>query len=397
MKGARASGLRRRNLGIILERLHLHGPASRSELGAETGLNRSTIAALVQELVANGLAVEHGVSASAGPGRPSPIVRVRPNGAVVVAVEIGVDSIAVATVGLGGAVFDQVRAELPRARPSPGEVVQRAAGLAASLLVPEYRMLAGVGVALPGMTRRSDGFVHFAPNLGWKEVGVGAMVADALGQPADRVSVANEADLGALGEHRRGAGAGVSNLVFVSGEVGVGAGLIMGGQPMLGAAGYAGEAGHMLVNPEGLACTCGARGCWETEVGESALLRSAGSSETTGPAAVQAVVRRLAAGDPKAMAGAAEVGHWLGVGMGNLVNLLNPELVVVGGMFHQLFGYLREPMLAAMYDQGLDAASSMTTVVPSDLGATAQLVGAAELCLSEIVADPSGFLSRMDT
>lgn len=391
--GARASGLRRHNLSTLLERLHLHGSASRSELGAVTGLNRSTIADLVQELVGHGLVVEDGVSTPTGPGRPSPIVHVQPSGAVVVAVELAVDSVAVATVGLGGRVFDQVRAELPRGQSSPAETVQKVAGLVGSLLdfLPGNHALVGVGVAIAGITRRSDGFVHLAPNLSWKNVAVGELLADALGEPAGRVRVANEADLGALGEHRRGAGRGVDNLVFVSGEVGIGAGLIIGGQPMLGAAGYAGEAGHMLVNPAGRRCKCGARGCWETEAGETALLRAAGSPEATGLAAVDMVASRLAAGDREVLDAVAEIGRWLGVGVGDLINLLNPEVVVLGGMFQRLFSYLREPMLAAVEERSLDAASGMVTVVPSDLGTTAQLLGAAELCLSEIIADPSGF------
>jgi predicted NBD/HSP70 family sugar kinase len=387
--------LRRHNLSTLLERLHLSGSASRSELGAVTGLNRSTIADLVQELVMHGLVHEDGVSTSTGPGRPSPIVHASPIGAVVVAVELAVDSVAVATVGLGGRIFDQVRAELPRGRSSPSETVQKVGGLVSSLVarLPRDHVLAGVGVAAAGLTRRSDGLVHLSPNLGWKDVPFGAMLGKELRQPAERVRVANEADLGALGEHRRGAGRGVDNLVFISGEVGVGAGLIIGGRPMLGAAGYAGEAGHMLVNPAGPRCQCGARGCWETEAGERALLRAAGSPEHSGLAAVDEVVSRLGTGDATALSAVGEVGHWLGVGVGNLINVFNPEVVVLGGMFQRLFGYLREPMLAAMQDRSLNALSSTVTVVPSELGTSAQLLGAAELALSEVIADPSGFRS----
>lgn len=388
--GARASGLRRHNLSTLLERLHLYGPASRSELRSATGLNRSTISDLVQRLVTLGLVVEDGVATSTGPGRPSPIAHVRSSGAVAVAVELEVDSVAVATIGLGGKVFDQVRAELPRGESSPEETVRKVDELARSLIesLPDRHALAGVGVATAGVARRSDGFVHFSPNLGWKDVPLGAMLAETLGESVGPVLVANEADLGALGEHRRGAGAGVDNLVFVSGEVGIGAGLVLGGTPMLGAAGYAGEAGHMLVNPDGRRCQCGARGCWETEAGERALLRAAQSPETSGLAAVDAVVSRLAGGDRTALDAVAEVGRWLGVGIGDLVNLLNPDLIVLGGMFSRLHEYVREPMLAAMRDRSLEPASSMVTVVPSALGTSAQLHGAAEMCLSEIIADP---------
>ncbi len=177
--------------------------------------------------------------------------------------------------------------------------------------------------------------------------------------------------------------------MFVSGEVGIGAGLIIGGRPMLGVAGYAGEAGHMLVNPDGRRCTCGASGCWETEAGEAALLRAAGVRGMKGVAAVNAVLDRVAVGDASAVAAVAEIGHWLGVGVGNLINLLNPEVVVLGGIFQPLFPFLREPMLRAVRARSLDEVSDLVTVVPSALGTSAQLHGAAEVALAALLADPS--------
>ncbi|MBA2953323.1 ROK family protein [Nocardioides sp. MAH-18] len=387
--GARASEVRRHNLSALLGCVHLDGSASRSQLGAATGLNRSTVADLIHELAGRGLVVEDGMSSTSGRGRPSPIVHVRASGAVALAVELGVESVAAATIGLGGQVLQQ-RVELPIVKPSPRETARLVAELAALLgLAPADRGVVGVGVAVPGLTRRADGFVHLAPNLGWKNVDLGRLLAEALGMPAERVHVGNEADLGALGEHRRGAGRGCENLVFVSGEVGIGAGLIIGGRPMLGAAGYAGEAGHMLVNPDGRRCTCGASGCWETEAGEAALLRAAGVRGMRGVTAVNAVVDRVAAGDASAVAAVAEIGHWLGMGVGNLINLLNPEVVVLGGIFQPLFPFLRDPMLRAVRARSLDEVSDLVTVVPSALGTSAQLHGAAEMALAVLLADPS--------
>ena len=388
--GARASVVRRQNLSALLECLHLTGSASRLQLGAETGLNRSTVAVLVHELARCGLVVVDPVSPSSGPGRPSPIVRLRTRGAVAIAVELGVASVAAATIGLGGEVLEQRRVELPGRQAAPADIVRLVADLATSFdLAPTDPRVAGVGVAVPGLARRADGFVHVAPNLGWKGVDFGRQLVEALHLPLEKVRVGNEADLGALGEHRRGAGRGCDHLVFVSGEVGIGAGLIIGGQPMLGAAGYAGEAGHMLVNPDGRRCTCGAFGCWETEAGEAALLRAAGVPGAKGLAAVDAVVDRVVAGDESAAAAVAEIGHWLGVGIGNLVNLLNPEVVVLGGIFQPLFPYLREPMLSAVHARTLDEVSAPVRVVPSDLGTSAQLHGAAEIVLAAVLADPT--------
>ena len=384
-----AEEVRRHNLGVVLEPLHLAGPLSRSQLTRTTGLNRSTIADLLGELVAIGVVEERPGAPGAGPGRPSPVVQVRPQRAAVLAVEMTVDSIAVATVGLGGHVFNVVRVARPRGRFSPEETVQDVSKLAGPLLdsLPVPHVLAGVGVAVAGITRRSDGFVQLAPNLGWREVPLAPMLAAELGVDAP-VLAANEADLGALAEHRRGRHAGVSNLVFVTGEAGIGAGVIVDDRPLLGSAGYAGEAGHTLVNPAGTLCRCGSIGCWETEAGEAALLRLAGVGAAGG---LEEASARAGRGDERTLSAIAEVGRWLGEGIGNLINLFNPELVVLGGMYTRLFPYLEPAVVAAATQRALPAPGAMARIESSALGPDASLLGAAELVLSRVIADPAGF------
>ncbi len=392
-RGAAPDHLRRHNLTTILSHLHNAGPLSRSELTAVTGLNRSTIADLIRELCALGLVAEGPGLTTSGPGRPSPVVRPRPEGAVVLAVELAVDSIAVATFGLGGHLYNQLRVERPREHFAPEEAVEDIANLARPLLaaLPTHHTFVGTGVAMVGVTRRSDGFVHLAPNLGWRDVPLGGLLTTVLdlGHP---VSVANEADLGALAEHRRGVHSGERNLIYVSGEVGIGTGVIINGEPLLGTAGYAGEAGHALINPSGRRCRCGALGCWETEAGEAALLRHAGLPESaTGLSLLNALSERAAAGEPKPLAAIGEVGRWLGIGIANLINIFNPDFVVLGGLYHRLFPFLEKPVVEAARAQALAASWANTAIVPSTLGADAPLVGAAELALSGIIADPAHF------
>jgi predicted NBD/HSP70 family sugar kinase len=252
-------------------------------------------------------------------------------------------------------------------------------------LPPDHR-LTGVGVAVAGVTRRSDGYVQLAPNLGWSDVPLATLLAAELGTTAPVVA-ANEADLGALAEHRRGARPGTDHLLFISGEVGIGCGAIVDGQPLLGAAGYATEAGHMLVDPDGRACRCGARGCWETEAGELALLRRAGLGDGLG--GIDEVVARAAAGDPEVGQAIRDVGWWLGLGIGDLINLFNPELVVLGGVYERLFRRLEPAIADGVRSRALAAPAALATIVPSALGADAALLGAAELVLSEVVADPA--------
>lgn len=395
-RGVRGTELRRHNLSTLLEHLHVVGASSRSELAALTGLNRSTIADLVDELVGLRLVEESGQATGPGPGRPSPIVRPRGDGATVVAVELAVDSIAVAGVGLGGSVLTEHRVTHPRQPIAPQVMAGEVADLA-RLVVEELPpgSLLGVGVAVVGLARRSDGFVHLAPNLAWRDVPFAELLLQATSPdmfPVETaISVANEADLAAIAEHRRGAGRGIDDLVYVSGEVGVGVGIISGGAPLLGASGYSGEAGHMLVNPTGRPCGCGARGCWETEAGELALLRHAGvSTDLPGPTAVDEVLARADAGDRDALAALAEVGWWLGVGAGDLVNLLNPTLLVLGGLHHRLFPRVEDSVRAGLLSRALAAAEQVVRVVPSEIGADAPLIGAAELAFDRLLADPAG-------
>lgn len=407
---ARASGtahagsnVRQRNLAALLRILHVNGPTSRARLTKLTGLNRSTIGGLVGELGELGLTVEKGHEVTPGPGRPSPIVEPRPEGAIALAVELTVDSLATAVIGFGGEILAERRLVRPRRSVEPDEAIEEVARqIGAMRRSWERAPLAGVGVAVAGLTNRLTGTVDFAPNLGWRDVPLSQRLTQSLtdvGVPKQLpIDLANEADLGALAEARRGAGRDVDDLVYVSGEVGIGVGVIAGGQPLLGAAGYAAEAGHMLVNPEGATCGCGARGCWETEAGERALLRRAGIEPSlVGGEAIEAVLARAADSDPVATAAIEETGRWLGLGFGNLVNLFNPRLVVLGGLYHRLFEPLQPYICEAFSSRALRVSADMAELVVSELGDEALLMGAAELSLERLFDGPLALVNRVPT
>ena len=268
--------VRRQNLSALLREVHVHGALSRSELGTRTGLNRSTIGSLVSELASRDLVQESPPVERPGPGRPSPLVSPIPDRPVVLAVDVATDSLAVALIGIGGAIVSAARIDRQRGLRSPQSEVTALARLAAPFISsPEARAsIVAVGVAVPGTVRRDDGYVHLAPNLGWHDVPIPDLIHDEL-QLDVPVVVGNDANLAALAEHTRGAGVGHDDFICLWGEAGIGAGIITGGQQLHGSVGYAGEVGHMTVNPQGLACHCGSRGCLETEVGEDALIRQA--------------------------------------------------------------------------------------------------------------------------
>ena len=388
----RPTAVRRTNLAVVLDHLRRHGPSSRSSLVTATGLTRSAIGGLVGELVDLGLADEQVALSDGSPGRPSPVVRVDRSRFGVLAVEIGVDELAVALVGLDGAVVRVQRVERSRQRRELGDVLADIATLAERIgccdeVVGGRRVLA-IGVAVPGLVRSDDHVIAVAPNLHWRDLDFGPLLREALGLNL-AVYVGNDADLGALAEATLGVGVGAGHLVFVSGEVGVGGSVIIHGTRLAGRSGFAGEFGHLPVNPTGEQCGCGSIGCWETEVGERALLRRAGLDLDGGAAEVDRLLELAAASDPMALAALDEEGRWLGIGIAGLINAFDPDVVALGALFHRILPLVRTALddeLSARRIHGLDRS---VRIVGAAFGPEATLMGAAELAFEPLLADPA--------
>ena len=235
---------------------------------------------------------------------------------------------------------------------------------------------------MPGLVRRSDGLIRLAPNLEWHDVSFGGIVLAALGLDVP-VSLANDADLGALAEHTRGAGVGIDDLIYVSGNVGVGAGVITGGHRLEGAGGYAGEIGHLRFNPAGRPCHCGNRGCWETEVGGHAIAEAIHCPPDK-VAQLDEVLDGFAKPSPELRA----TGTALGQGLASIVNMFNPQMVVLGGYFRSLYMLVGAEVNAGLADRALPAPLESVTLALPGLGSDSPLLGAAEIALEPLFVDP---------
>jgi predicted NBD/HSP70 family sugar kinase len=393
---ASPESVRRHNLSLLLRLLHQSGALSRSEIGAALGMSRSTIGELVADLRARGL-VEEGDPARLGaPGRPSLVARPNPEGAAAITAEIAVNSLSAAVVGLGGRILHLVRVPHQPRRLAVDQTIEDVGTLiqTAMAAIPPGCWVAGLGIAIAGVVSRADGLVHFAPNLGWRDVPLGLLVAERFGASLPIV-IANEADLGALAEHTWGAGVGVDHLIYVSSEVGVGAGVVIDGRPLVGAAGCAGEVGHVQVNPTGVRCRCGAIGCWETEIGGPALLRRAGRTERSYRGeAVTRLLREAAWGDPVALGAVEEVGRWLGSGLAGLTNVFNPQRVVLGGLLGDMWPLVEQIVQAELRGRVMAPALEVVDIRAAHLGADGPLLGAAELALARVLDEPTLVPSR---
>lgn len=377
--------MREANLSSLLWRLHVHGPASRSALGVATGLTRSSVGALVGELVERGFVSEEPGASDGTPGRPSPVVVPRADNAVL-ALEVLVDTIAVGAVGLGGDRLAMLRSDRSRTRHPVERTVQDLERLVRSVLaeLPPSCRLFGVGIAVAGLVRTTGGRVSMGPNIGWSEVDFGDQIADALDLGVPTLT-GNDADLGVVADLRRGTSRGARDVVYVSAEVGVGGGIISGGRQIGGADGFGGEVGHLMVNVDGRECRCGAVGCWETEVGEEALLRRAGRPVDGGRQAVSEVLAAAAAGDTAALDGLLEHARWVGIGLAALVNLFNPEQIVLGGFLARAWPLIASTVTEEVGRRGLDPAAATLTIGPTALGVDAPLLGAAELAWTPVI------------
>ena len=380
--GARPDEARRHNRAALLRRLHVDGPTTRATLATELGLNRSTIKAVVDGLAESGVVTEAVPARRTGAGRPSLMVLPDPQAAVVLSVDVRVDRVAMAVVGLGGQILGRHSWNLHRGTRLPGEVITHIAE-SAELLADELALVPqSAGISVPGVVRRDDGLVHEAPNLGWRDVALGARLGSVLKKP---VQVANDAELGALAEYVRGLARDVADLVWVSADYGVGGGVVAGGRPLRGTAGYVGELGHMTVRHDGRDCYCGNRGCWETEVGEPALCRALGLPEDTARGVLVAELRSLATAP---VAGPLdEFAEWLATGLVTVVNMMAPELVVLGDLFTALPPWIVDRVRVDVHRRSLvSRAVGGTRIETSALGRDAKLVGAAELAFEQVLA-----------
>jgi predicted NBD/HSP70 family sugar kinase len=390
---ARRSGigqdeLRRVNLSALLTRVHLSGPTTRAALTSELGLNRSTIGDLTAQLEGVGLVRDERPSRTDGTGRPSHVV-VPQEGVSVLAVTLDVDRMGAAIVGLGGVILGRRERQHATGGHQPAAVADSLANMCLELLASCPSRCLGIGVSVPGVVRADDGMVRFAPNLGWVDAPFTAMLAERL--PLSIVT-ANDSDLGVLAEHLRGAAVGYDDVAYITGGVGIGGGFIVGGRPLRGWGGYAGEIGHLPVDPSaGIVCRCGARGCWETKVGENHLLEAVGRLPGGGPSAIADVIRDANAGDQRAGDAVRQCAFWAGVGLGAIINLLNPATIVVGGLLAAVWESFAPEVTAAMDAVTLAAPGAQAQIVPAGLGPDSSLIGAAELAFTALLADPMSY------
>jgi predicted NBD/HSP70 family sugar kinase len=394
-----AGSMRRANTGLILRHLRDQGGRSRARLAAETGLSKATMSTLIADLVERGLVVEGQPDRVGAVGRPGLTVSLDGRGVCGLGVEINVDYLSLIAVDLSGNTIRESTRPIDAPNLPAADVIARVADLLlealASLRAAGVRCVA-ITVAAPGFTDSDTGIVRLASNLGWHDVALVDDLKQLLGQGVPPISAQHDAKLGAVAELAQLAGREVEDLLYLSGDVGVGGGIISAGQIMRGAQGSAGEIGHMPLDPAGRQCACGRRGCWETMVGLAAFLRLAAdeSDPVRNPGRpledrLRELHRRAEDGDERTLSALATVAEGLGTGVSILVDILNPGLVVLGGYFAWFEEQLIAPVATLLVERRLNTNAEVCRVVGSSLGLTSAARGGAHYSIDRVFQDPS--------
>jgi predicted NBD/HSP70 family sugar kinase len=352
--------VKRLNRSALLRLLRARPGLSRAGLAAASGLTKSTVSLLVRELVEDGWLAEGDTPSAGARGRPSTPLHISVRTRALIGVDIAVECVRVVCVSLQGSVLHAV--EKPLRGLQPHAVCTRTARLVVQVvrvLEASGLQLAGIGVGLPGAFDDATGMLRFAPNLGWRNLDLLPMLERALaaaGVPHVPLHVQNDADVAALGEYEFAAVDGEGPLVYVSCDVGVGAGVVLNDRLFTGAQGLAGEIGHTVMQVGGPPCSCGRRGCAEAFVGSRAIARRGGLQRG---------------------------GEMLGVLLQNLWMVFNPRTIVVGGTTIAGRPQVLQVALQTLQAHAQAAALQPPAVRPAQHGLLATAVGAAALVLHQ--------------
>lgn len=378
------------NRSTILNSIKTHGAIPRAEIARLTGLSPATVTGITAELIQDNLVFEKESGDSSG-GRPPIMLAINPNGGCVVGIKVMEDHALGALTDLEASLLG--KQSYPLTDTSPEGISRSLSELVAELLkmsenpVPN---LMGVGVGLAGIVEAGQGLVRQSPFFGWNDVPLREMIQSRVNVP---VYVDNDVNTLAFAEKWFGAGRGVDNFLVVTVGRGIGLGIVSNGQFNHGARGGAGEIGHTVIQPGGEICACGKRGCLEMYASEPALLRQAAKAYEQGqlsslPNTPEELIALAASGEKAAQEIFARAGELLGQSIANLVNIFNPQRVLINGEGVRAGNWLFDPMRAAIDEHTMPGLRQDVSILVEPLGDDAWARGAASLVLHELFESP---------
>ncbi|WP_068674194.1 ROK family protein [Oceanobacillus sp. Castelsardo] len=343
--------VKKENKALVLEKIIENSPISRADIASSTGLNKGTVSSLVNELLEEQLIYESGPGKSSGGRRPVMLLFNQVAG-YSIGIDLGVNYILGVLTDLKGNICSEKKVSFNNL--TYEEILDKLFKIIDSLISSTTSSpygIVGIGIGVPGVV---DSYkkILLAPNLNWRNVDLKAVLVEKYNIP---VIIENEANAGAYGEKKFGVGKNHNNIVYVSVGIGIGVGLILNGNLYSGNNGFSGELGHMTIEVNGTKCSCGNQGCWELYASEKSLLLDAKRSDlqNTEDFSLETIIDRANSGESDSIHLFEKTGKYLGVGINNIINIFNPEQVIIGNRMAEAEKWIRKPLIDWIKNQTL--------------------------------------------
>jgi len=395
--------LRETNLSTVLRLIQAQRPVSRAKLATVTGLNKSTVSSLVDDLLERKLIHETGINSKAT-GRPATLLEISPSVGYIIGVELGVDFVSVGIADFLGNLIWRKKEDSDPIQAQDRMISQMFKIIKEALAVGRKKGLRflGIGLATPGTVDLKEGVLVFAPNLHWKNVPFRKIFSEKTNL---RVFIENDANAATIAEHLFGAGKMTRHFIFIFAGVGIGGGLFLNGELYRGKNGYAGEIGHspIIGGTQQNVCHCGNRDCWETYVNQYSIIQRVQARlhvkrnsmiprlmmEQGVPLSFSLIKQAADAGDAEAIESLTEAGIAMGQGLAGLINIFNPEKIILGGPLSIAGDYLMPAIHQVISRHTLPEIDQQAEVVLSSFGPDASLIGATAIVVDAVLSNPS--------
>ena len=395
--------VRELNLSLVLQYIHNEAPVSRAQIAHATGLNKSTVSSLVDELLKRKLIHETGTN-SVGTGRPATLLEINPRAGGIIGAELGVDFIAIAMTDFTGNILWR---QLTNVDPQDAQETALAKIITlvdmATRVCEEHDLdCLGLGLSVPGTVDLERGVLVFAPNLQWRNVPLKKIFSEHTGL---NVYVENDANAAAIAEHLFGVARKSDDFIFVVVGIGIGGGLFLNGNLYRGKDGFAGEIGHtpIVAEPYQILCHCGKRGCWETYANQYSIIKRVQTRlhtkqesliscllEEQATSLSIAIIKQAAdQGDQETLSSLAETGAALGLGFASLIDIFNPEKIILGGPLSILGKFLLPAIIETATSHSLSDTSPNAEILLSSFETDAVLLGAISVVVDDILSNPT--------
>lgn len=370
------SVIRQINASRIFHAIRQRPNMSQREIAELTGADKSTVSAVIKDFEASGLIERTSRKSDNRPGRPGECISISARGGLLVGVHPNPEGIQYVVSGLDGEPITAITRPLPRDPARLGREVATAVKKVTVEISRSHKEVRAVGISIPGLVSKGEVLTQ-SPNLGWNDVSLGDVLEEALDYP---FYVDNNANASAIAEYYFGRGTETGDFAYIESGSGVGAGMFLDGGVYRGVRGFAGEFGHTKIVPQGRLCRCGALGCLSAYTSDYSIfqrLHQKGIEADTH----EEVIALARQGNVIVLAILDEAGRHLGVGLANLINLLNIPLFILGGGFDAFADYMRAGILAALEEHALPPALQNCQIEQSRLGSAALPLGGIALAL----------------